>query len=428
MLDDAPLLLIQAPLRPADARVRLPEGHRNLFDRIIRDPKVPNRPARERLCTEMLCAVLANAPSVRAAVLRSFAELAGVDVELIATLDWDFETERAIGTKRDDLRIEGWNRSDENARRAVLWTVEVKVNAPLHLSGEQDLDDEGDRESTPEVVDFVEVSQLVNYDRWLSKEDALHRSGFVLSVRTFAELLPDELTMPWFALTWTQLARIVENELAEERIPDSELMIAEHFAGFVRDHLWSDSNMDSDRFEFDDLAILRAFAIRGAACFRKTNALVGSLKETVAAANLPFVSVTAHHALRGPSTRSAINGKLMPDTKGKPTPPSLYAGVVGGELCVWLESSPNSPAKAGLYQLAQKHIAALQARNDQWVAESSNETWPDLTLSRRLDFLLTADDQQLAMQDFVRRAIDDLEVAGFISDLRHLVERLSAPT
>jgi len=421
---DGLILLIPAPPRPTDLRVRLPETGRNIFDRIIRDPKAPNRPARERLCTEMLCAVLANAPTVREAALRWLTKLAGIDYVPLANLDWDFDTERAIGAKRDDLRIEGWRRDESSARPTVLWTIEVKVSAPLHFSSDQTDDDEEAAQAEITVEEIEQVSQLVNYDRWLFQQDAHHRAGFVLAVTDFSAALPDGLTMPWHATTWAQLAQIIEGELADDKIAVSERILAEHFAGFVRDHLWSDPQMTSDRIEFDDLAILRAFAIRGAACFRKTNALVASLKDTLASAKLPFVSVTAHHALRGPNTRSAINGKLLPDRKSKPIPPSLFAGIVGGEARVWLESSPNSPAKQLFSQLCEKYIASLQARNANWIAESSKESWPDLTLSKRLDFLLAVDDQASAIKNFVTQALDDLEVTGFTDQLRAIIEQL----
>lgn len=422
----APILLIPAPPRPTDLRVRLPETEHNIFDRIIRDPKAPNRPARERLCTEMLCAVLANAPTIRLAVLQRLAKLTGVDFSSLVNLEWEFETERAIGAKRDDLRIEGWYRDESGSGPTVLWTIEVKVGASLHTSSEQG--DEDDDAASLEVItsEPVQVSQLLNYDYWLSGQDARHRAGFVLAVSNLGAALPDGLKMPWHAMTWTQLALIVEHELARDKIPASEQILALHFAGFVRDHLWSDPEMASERFEFDDLAILRAFAIRGAACFRKTNALVASLKDTVASARLPFESVTAHHALRGPSTRSAINGKLLPELKGRPIPPSLFAGIVGGEARIWLESSPNSPAKKLFSLLCEKYIGALQARNSQWIVESSKEVWPDLILGKRLDFLLAVDDQTSELNRFVRDALDDLEATGVTRELCGLIDELKS--
>ena len=51
-------------------------------------------------------------------------------------------TEQSIGAKRDDLRIRAW-RTDEDDEETleVLWTVEVKVGASIHLSSYQDLDE-----------------------------------------------------------------------------------------------------------------------------------------------------------------------------------------------------------------------------------------------------------------------------------------------
>jgi len=96
----APVLLTQ-PARDEVAELGVPQPSANIFSRIIRDPTAPDRPMRERRCTEMLCAVLMNCPDLRAAVLRWMARAAGQPHEMIDELDWRFDTERPTLRGRD---------------------------------------------------------------------------------------------------------------------------------------------------------------------------------------------------------------------------------------------------------------------------------------------------------------------------------------
>lgn len=424
MTDSDPILLIPAPPRPADLRLRLPETNHNLFDRIIRDPRAPNRPARERLCTEMLCAILINAPTVRLAVLSWLAKFASVDYSTISALNWVFETERAIGVKRDDLRVEGWDQTESGSGRIVLWTIEVKVGAPLHHSSEQDAESEVSEAIQPEITlnEVTDVSQLVNYDRWLSQQDARHRTGFVLGISNLRASLPDGLKMPWHATTWGQLALVLERELAEGTIPDPEKLLTEHFAGFVRDRLWSDADMGSDNIDFDDLALIRAFASRGPSCFRKATNLTASLLEAVKNSGIAFEKidpkVIESKGNEEWTKRFAIRGRLA-QIEGV-EPPSLYVGIVGAEAWVWFETSPKAIGfKKNLGDLIQQSINILKARNPEWSANVTE--WHDLVLSKRLDYLLIAEDQSQSLQSFVKAALQDLHESGFVAGLNRLI-------
>ena len=89
---------------------------------------------RERECTEMLCAVLRNTSVLRLSLLRWMADLIGVKIKRFDDLQFSIETEGAIGSKRDDLRIEGWLESDDDRTLSLLWTIEVKVGASFHES------------------------------------------------------------------------------------------------------------------------------------------------------------------------------------------------------------------------------------------------------------------------------------------------------
>ena len=120
-----PLLILDDA--PRDLAVPVPPISENLFARLIRNPQVPDRPVRERQCTEMLCSLLLNAPELRGVLFRWLAGLAG-GPESLEDLRWTATTEQAIGKKRDDLRIAGYRDSDEEtSERVVLWTIEVKV-------------------------------------------------------------------------------------------------------------------------------------------------------------------------------------------------------------------------------------------------------------------------------------------------------------
>ena len=95
------------------AELGLPENDDNLFQRIIRNPHIEAANPRERECTEMLCAVLRNTNVLRLHLLRCMGDCAGVTIDGFDDLHFVIETEGAIGSKRDDLRIEGWRETEE---------------------------------------------------------------------------------------------------------------------------------------------------------------------------------------------------------------------------------------------------------------------------------------------------------------------------
>jgi hypothetical protein len=100
------------------------------------------------------------------------------------------EPEGSIGAKRDDLRIEGWCETDEERKRVLLWTIEVKVGASFHESSPL-ADIQGDEE------DVALVNQIVNYDHWLEHQVAPNRAGFVLALEDMSHSLPVNLNCRW---------------------------------------------------------------------------------------------------------------------------------------------------------------------------------------------------------------------------------------
>ena len=81
-MPDAPAFLLLSP-QQSDLAVELglPEVDDNLFQRIIRNPRIDASNPRERECTEMLCAVLLNTTVLRLHLLRWMADLIGVGIK-----------------------------------------------------------------------------------------------------------------------------------------------------------------------------------------------------------------------------------------------------------------------------------------------------------------------------------------------------------
>jgi len=64
------VLLVSQPLGDAFYGLGIPKTGENIFTRIIGDPVRPDRPVRERKCTEMFRAVLVNCPILCSIVLK----------------------------------------------------------------------------------------------------------------------------------------------------------------------------------------------------------------------------------------------------------------------------------------------------------------------------------------------------------------------
>src|SRR4051794_39306963 len=111
------------PLVVPTTAIDLPDAQQNLFGRIIRDPCRAARLPKERECTEMLAALLLNAPVTRGFILRFLADEAQIELPELQHAEIMVSTEQSIRGKRDDLRIEGWSEERGTQRRLFLWTV-----------------------------------------------------------------------------------------------------------------------------------------------------------------------------------------------------------------------------------------------------------------------------------------------------------------
>ncbi len=399
---------------PDDCREGAPPPASNIFTRIIRDPTAPDRPKRERQCTELLCAMLLNCETLKTRIFEQIAELCGWSSLPIEELTYEIDTEQSIQGKRDDLRIEGYLANEDDRRRVILWTVEVKVQAGFH-SSTSILEEESD-------VPRATVSQLNNYDVWLQSQNVQHKAGIVISVSSLeSEVDALSLTQPWFCLRWADLGNWVEESIKAETLPQLELMFGKHFLGFVWQYLWDPTEMTSQNIGIDDLALIRAFAVQGMNCEKRINNLVEPLVQSLNNSGIEFCSAVKHQqTLFRSYLRSTVHGSLIRDSATKPAPCMLLmAGIRRDEACVWIESSPACTWKSRFREICGERSESLKQQNPDWMVFAPDDSgWKDVLLTKPLPWLLVEDDQATALKTFVESAVNDLKSVGLITALQ----------
>ncbi|HSZ59677.1 MAG TPA: hypothetical protein VK797_28800 [Tepidisphaeraceae bacterium] len=415
----SPPLLAEAELLRTEFGEALPERAANIFQRIIRDPRAGSANARERECTEMLASVLINAPIIRERVFRWMAIASNTDPKLIATLDLELRTEQPIGSKRDDLRIEGWQILEEKSRRRLLWTVEVKVGASFHYSSDDRVDDASDPE---EKVDEELVNQLVNYDAWLRDQTADNRRGFVLSVRYLHDQLP-KLLEPWTCLTWTGLGTQLESTINDDCLPPDQLLLAKHLLGFIKANLWRSSEMLDSKLDFNDIALIRAFSVLGRECELKINRLVGTLEPVIAKSGIGYGDVKLRPNLYGQGSCCWIERRLLSTEEDAP----YFGSSIGcdqefgdyASVDIWF--SPKHPRRQELMDAISEKLPLLTKRDPRWTLGSPVAAdWTALYLWRPLTDFLSEPEQEKALASFVSSATEDLkaiDVQKLVSDV-----------
>lgn len=360
------LLPLSRPRVDAHAE-RLPFGEDNIFSRVLRTPPL------ERPCAEMLCAVLRNAPTLREQIMTWLAKRAGLGVLPAFSSGLRIATEQAIETKRDDLRITATDPEDDGW--VLLWTIEIKVFAGFHHSSAIRALDDGDDSPGPARI----VHQLENYDAWLDKQEVREsKAGFVLSTDR-ALSLPDGLRCTWTCLTWSELGLEVARALKDDSLPPRDAVLAEHLAGFIRDHLWTYIITDNP-IRFDDLALLRAHGSYGIQTQERIDSLVERLSPLLQASGLKLGPIKHYRRLFMGHRRSMLWASTNPDAKGDL--PWLMAGVVNNgipQLAVWLETEPRHEKKVEGCAAIREKLDALRERNAQWHAPPAHEgAWQDL--------------------------------------------------
>lgn len=380
------LLILRSGL--VGTAVELPEEADNLFERLVRDPLVPERPVRELLCTEMLCSVLRNTSRLRQHLFECLAEKSGVRAQIVKGLEWRIETEQDADGKRIDLLIEGWVEHEGQRERRILWIIELKVDAPL-----QD-------------------SQPGCYDRWMIKRETEYRAGFVLARNSDVNKLPRALRPRWRCISWTWLGIEVEKAIRSLALPAAESLLAAHLLGFIRLHFWEESEMPKQQLTFDDVALLRAFAVLGQPCEEKVKELVQPLVEVVKKSGLARSKPKVSSNLYNPSKCCVVEWRL--DRAGRVW---LWAGVYEDAIFIDVISSPQDSRKPAIRKAAADRKAELHKRDRNWIVgkpdpDSWTDEWDDVYLQIPLEVLLSEDDQAAALRRIVTKALNDLKVSG----------------
>ena len=403
--------------QPEYLKISLPSSTQNLFERIIRDPTNPDRPARETRCAEMLCVLLLNCEVLKLHFFEQFAAMFGWHDLPLAELEYDIETEQAIGSKRDDLRIEGYRVNDDERERILLWTMEIKVQAGIHQSSYQEY------ENTSLPVETTDsVPQIENYDRWLTAQDVRRKGGIVLSIPDLqAEVTELNIRNRWCCIRWTDLGSWAELAVDNGTLPETELVLTKHFLGFLWKRLWDPTEMNMNKLGIDDLALIRAFATHGLPCEKKINALVEPLLKTLTHSGITLHSDPKHQqTLFRSYIRSTAGALLLPDTSIKPSPYlTLMVGVEGDDAHISIQSNRSCPWKFRFRAVCIEHEAALKERNPGWCVNGDDDTtWVDVVLQKPLTWLLVEDDQAAALNAFVEAGLEDLKATGIIDALQ----------
>ena len=408
-----PILICLPPQTEEVEDFGLPDDSDNIFQRLIRNPHVESDKPRERECTEMLCSVLRNSQPLRQHLLRWLGRLTGDVPSDFGDLDFQIETERSIGSKRDDLRIEGWRQVGEEQTIAVLWTVEVKVGAGFHLSS---LQAESDGEEV--VVDQSElVNQLLNYDSWLRVQPAECIAGFVLALDNMEANIPTGLSVPWKCITWTELGQQLQFALKDNDLPPLDDLLGKHLLGFIRRHLWRNLDMSDDRLSFDDLALIRAFSYIGVECDKKIIRLVDQLPAVLEASGIGCGKITQQNVLFRPSRRTVVYRPLLDEqVSGYPW---LFMGVEQNHLTVYVETTVTSDLKREFHEAIASVATKLTERDPRWFVHSlEDRLGKDVEITLPLLDLLVTEDQDDAFMQFFAKALDDINEAGVIEALR----------
>ena len=374
---------------------------------------------RERQCAEMLRSVLVACPILARCVFTWLAQRAGVSGIPVDQLQWNMETEQSIGSKRDDLRIEAWTTSEEAPRRIVLWTIEIKVAAPLHESSLQEWDPEL---QTTSHDDLEFVSQLKNYDNWLNDDQsqkADHKAGFVLALRDMSADLPEGLVQPWHCVTWTALAVEMDQVLDSDDLPEMERPFAEHMLGFIHHRLWDSTDMMNSRLELDDVALLRALAAIGPSCSKKLKSLVSQFEQLIRETDVDFVDILLSSSKFFDRTQGIEYGVRARCSNGDLGGVTVSAYVVTDNVRVSISTYPRRcEANSLVRKIVNQCKDQLLERNPNWViVDLDDSEYMIAEISKPLVSVLAQEDWQAPLLDFVKSAMEDLRITGILESL-----------
>lgn len=397
-------MLLISQVGGADPALDLPSQDQNIFARLVRDSV-----AIERQCSEIFCAVLLNAPALRDVIVHFLASRIGQSLNLQHDFEWRIRTETSIGRKRDDLRVEAW--PVDGNRCSLLWSIEVKVGSSIHESGRW-----AGTLSEENVNPQQRVSQLINYDDWLARQDAAHRGGFLLVVRSRDYQLPKNLTQRWSTLSWTALGQCVEQAIAGGALPASDLFLARHFSAFIRMRLWEELEMSDNSLTFDDVALIRAVSSNWESCIEKASSLIRDLMPLIDQLDIGIGECKIEERLFGRLSRVCAWKYLSGDKFVW-----LGVGISGGMFSIWIESKPKYERKDAIYGLMQVAKAGLVERNAAWkMRAAGDDSYWDVWIEFGLERLLGAPDQAAFLASFVRERLQDLRISGVFEGLKRI--------
>lgn len=402
-----------------DSALDLPRRETNLFERIIRNPLPPGSTPRERECAEMLCAVLQNAAGIRSGLLAWMGSLTGYAGIPVDELEFEIETEGSVEGKRDDLRITGQEPESEDDAVTLLWTVEIKVGAPFHYGT-------GISDDTDDEEDESYVNQITNYDRWLSRQDAHHKAGFVLAKRDRTGSLPHNLANTWQCITWPQLAaqlRIILD--GDDELGEIDRFLGRHLLGFIHHHFGEEGRNMDDHLDFDDIAFLRALAHVGYRTENRVQNLVETMRPVLERVDLGVGTIKAQKDFFRRHHRYILIQSITDSIDWKS--PILAVGIQIGptpKFTLWIEMSPKYAYRHLIHDVTSRHIENISTPESSWkLTPWDTYSWHLLVNEVPLERLLNVDDQLGWLTEYTQKSLTALKESGLIDDIRRVVQQ-----
>jgi hypothetical protein len=416
----SPLILVPGVLGETDdTDLTLPRRDHNLFERIIRNPLPPGSTPKERECAEMLCAVLQNAPGIRYGLMAWLGEFVGYDGVPFDELDLHIETEQSVYGKRDDLRITGLYSDSEDEAVALLWTIEIKVGAPFHFGSSVVYDGE------EEDGGSEDVSQIANYDYWLTDQEAAHKAGFILSISDRSEELPRPLTNTWRCVLWSQMAAQVRRILdSDDQLADIDVFLGSHLLGFTHYNFGEEGENMDDYLDFDDIAFLRAFGHVGARAEVRVQNLVEGLRPVLEEVAVGVGTIRSQKNLFRKWHRYMLFQHITESDDSQA--PRLFVGMQIGPVPMyrlWIEMSPRYTYRDGVYNVMSSHQEELSTPQSQRrLVPLDSSSWQQLLNELPLEKLLSKSDQQLFLAEYTGASLIALKESGLTDEIRRIVQ------
>ena len=355
---------------------------------------------------EALASVLCSAPTIRRGFVRELAEITRWEIPCdLEQFHIRPKTELVIRqTKRIDLTVEVFRRSESGRVPLAVWAFEAKVDSGLNESADRD-------------EDGRIRNQLDFYSKWLKDALAEHKAGFVLGKGDLRAELPAEHRGEWHRLTWMGVAEILKTAGNHLDDRDYERVLVESYYSFVRDYIGGVNMKGESDFSIDDVLFLRALESAGDKAVESFNALVANLEECVRDSKLVTRELKHQKALLGSKRRSVLWGPITHDTY-----PILMVGVQSAyhpSLFVLIGTDPRHCAKTHVKRILAEKVDELNKGSEihskegsywpetKWRVEGEEGEygfeWWDLYVNWPLELFLAADDQT----DRVRRLVSD---------------------